>query len=273
MAHSEQFPHLPDLPRLPATEMAGPTPWSNWVIPGQILAGAYPASMDDVETDRIIRLLLEMGTNTFVCLQAEVNINVPDHAWRSGQGLRPYIKDAQRILSKAHEVGDPKITQRKIDFLHLSIIDGNVTSDSAMNKLAEDCCDRVLRGEKMYIHCWGGHGRTGTLVAIMLARLYNVSYTMALKFCQAFHDSRVYPQGVRSPQTAVQRAQVSPLLPCVALPAAPPPHRDPFSTTVPQHSTATQPGSPGHQQRSTTTPPQPTTALHAATACNSTPVA
>jgi hypothetical protein len=30
-----------------------------------------------------------------------------------------------------------------------------------MHRLAEDCCERVLRGEKLYIHCWGGHGRTG----------------------------------------------------------------------------------------------------------------
>jgi hypothetical protein len=49
---------------------------------------------------------------------------------------------------------------------------------------------------------------TGTLVAVMLSRLYGLSYTHALRHTQAYHDSRVYPQGVRSPQTAVQRAQV-----------------------------------------------------------------
>lgn len=145
-------------------------------------------------------------------MQAEVNINTPDHAWRSGHGLRPYIKDAQKILSKAHETQNPRITQQKIDFLHLPIIDGNVTTDSAMNRLVDDCCERVLKGEKLYIHCWGGHGRTGTLVAVMLGRLYNLPYTTALRYTQAFHDSRVYPQGVRSPQTPVQRAQVRRLL-------------------------------------------------------------
>lgn len=63
-------------------------------------AGAYPASLDDAETERILSTMLELGMNTFVCLQAEVNINTPEHAWRSGHGLRPYIKDAQKILSK-----------------------------------------------------------------------------------------------------------------------------------------------------------------------------
>ena len=87
--------NLPALPRPPAREMAGPTPWCNWAIPGQVLAGAYPASMSDEETDRILTLLLELGVNTFVCLQAEVNIHIPEHTWRAGNGLRPYIRDAQ----------------------------------------------------------------------------------------------------------------------------------------------------------------------------------
>jgi hypothetical protein len=52
--------------------LSGPTPWSNWVIPGQVIAGAYPASLSDEETDHILTLLLQLGINTFVCLQAEV---------------------------------------------------------------------------------------------------------------------------------------------------------------------------------------------------------
>jgi hypothetical protein len=36
-----------------------------------------------VETERILSTMLELGMNTFVCLQAEVNINTPEHAWRS----------------------------------------------------------------------------------------------------------------------------------------------------------------------------------------------
>jgi hypothetical protein len=83
-----------------------------------------------------------------------------------------------------------------------------------MSRLADDCIERVLRGERLYVHCWGGHGRTGTLISVMLGRLYNLPYTTAMRYCQAFHDSRVYPQGVRSPQTPVQRAQVTPVLYC-----------------------------------------------------------
>lgn len=42
-----------------------------------MLAGAYPASLDDLETEQLLSLLLELGVTTFVCLQAEVNIHIP----------------------------------------------------------------------------------------------------------------------------------------------------------------------------------------------------
>ncbi len=42
----------------------------------------------------------------------------------------------------------------------------------------------MLAGERLYIHCWGGHGRTGTLVATMLGRLYSLSCSNALRYTQ-----------------------------------------------------------------------------------------
>ena len=39
------------------------------------------------------------------------------------------------------------LLQDKLDFLHLPIIDGSVTSDTALSRLADDCNMRVLRGK------------------------------------------------------------------------------------------------------------------------------
>lgn len=69
-------------------------------------------------------------------------------------------------MTQAREFGNQRIKVAKLNFLHLPIIDGSITTDSAISKLADDCCSRVLAGEKLYIHCWGGHGRTGTLVGL-----------------------------------------------------------------------------------------------------------
>lgn len=130
--------------------MRGPTPWSNWVIRGHVLAGAFPASVDDAETDRVLTVLLELGVTTFVCLQAEVDISVPEHLWRSGQGLRPYVRDAQRLLSRARATRNTRVKQHKLDFLHLAIVDGSVAPDTALTALAvlllpqNVCSKRVL---------------------------------------------------------------------------------------------------------------------------------
>eukprot|EP00959_Pyramimonas_sp_CCMP1952_P325166 6806088-Pyramimonas_sp.AAC.1 len=52
------------------SDMAGPTPWSNWVVPQQVIAGAYPCCLEDEENDRLLsNLIFTLGMETFVCLQ------------------------------------------------------------------------------------------------------------------------------------------------------------------------------------------------------------
>lgn len=104
--------------------------------------------------------------------------------------------------------------QDRLDFLHLPIIDGSITSDHALSRLADDCCQRILNGERMYVHCWGGHGRTGSLITVMLSRLYGLPTDRALAYTQAMHDSRHSHQNVKSPQTRVQVIQVCRFLCC-----------------------------------------------------------
>jgi protein-tyrosine phosphatase len=116
------------------------------------------------------------------------------------------------LLSHARANDSPRIQQNKIDFLQLPIDDGSISSDNAMHGLAMDCCDRILRGERLYIHCWGGHGRTGVLASLIVGRLYGLGPTEAMQYNQLCHDSRVYHQHTRSPQTVVQRAQVCTVL-------------------------------------------------------------
>ena len=61
----------------------GPTPYCNWVIKDRVMAGGYPACLDDEENDELLTVLLrDLGIDTFVCLQSEVWPDVPDAAWR-----------------------------------------------------------------------------------------------------------------------------------------------------------------------------------------------
>jgi hypothetical protein len=99
-----------------------------------------------------------------------------------------------------------------IDFLHLPIVDGSVTSDDLVDRFCDDLIGKVLSGRRLYVHCWGGHGRTGTIIAVMLGRMYDVTTAQALARTQQLHDVRGDPQNVGSPSTPVQVAQVRRLL-------------------------------------------------------------
>lgn len=199
-------------------DFRGPTPWCNYVIQGRVLAGAFPAVVHDADTHDLLRSILKTGVNTFVCLQAEFNPMVSEMSWKTGKTLRPYIKDAQKMImaaKQARETGDTagkedllNIYQNKLDLLHLPIVDGSIANDKAISDLADDCCQRILNGERLYIHCWGGHGRTGSLVALILSRLYGLSGLDALHYTQKMHDVRVSSQNTASPQTRSQILQV-----------------------------------------------------------------
>ena len=59
----------------------GPTDYCNWVIKDQLMAGGYPASVDDDETDELLlTLIATTASTTPVCLQEEVNAHAPERA-------------------------------------------------------------------------------------------------------------------------------------------------------------------------------------------------
>eukprot|EP00929_Paragymnodinium_shiwhaense_P009127 TRINITY_DN113177_c0_g1_i1.p1 TRINITY_DN113177_c0_g1~~TRINITY_DN113177_c0_g1_i1.p1 ORF type:complete len:324 (-),score=48.74 TRINITY_DN113177_c0_g1_i1:250-1221(-) len=192
---------IPALPRLDDKHklgqmMQGPTEYSNWVIPGMLLCGAYPGSMDDRKNDQNLRRILGKGVDTFVCLQQELHDDAPEEVWREGGALRPYLHDAKRL------------TKKELKWVQLPIEDGEVAPDDVTAELVVLLENNMKEGRVIYLHCWGGHGRAGVVSCLLMSYLYRLSATDSMKRIQAYHDCRLDPQGVRSPQTVVQREQV-----------------------------------------------------------------
>jgi hypothetical protein len=218
----------------------GPTKESNWVIPGKLLVGAYPLTWT-MQCDRVVihtrdlRKIMQSGVNTFVCLQDEFKwMSAAEEARehpvlqqsRDRKAVRrsrysiehggdkaviyPYIHDAAGMLEES--VGER--WKELLRFFHLPIVDLNCVEDAPVLALAEVlaktmACERGANSEAVtYLHCWGGHGRTGTLVAIILALLYGVGAAEALDRTQVYHDVRKCKLKVRSPQTDKQCEQV-----------------------------------------------------------------
>jgi hypothetical protein len=210
-----QPPDLDSLKSLKFDKYVGPTAESNWVLPGVLLVGAYPASNDDEAHAQLLRSILELGIGTFVCLQKEYQPHVSERMWRTGKAIRPYIQDAKQMLlanDGMRQTSGPCVLRmveaNKLDFVHFPIVDCACAEDANVLDLARNLVARLFRGEVLYLHCWGGHGRTGTLVCIMLHLMYKLNAQQAMLRCQKVHDMRNFPIDVGSPQTVAQREQV-----------------------------------------------------------------
>jgi len=128
---------------------------SYWVVPGRLLAGFYPASPDPVGATEKLLQLLAVGVRHVVNLTEERQGNY------SGQGLVNYepelleLADRQDLTVEHHRHPIRDLTAPRIE---------------SMVAILDDIDDAVRRGRPSYVHCWGGRGRTGTVVGCYLAR-------------------------------------------------------------------------------------------------------
>lgn len=133
------------------TGSAPPTASSYWVVPGRFLAGAYPGAAALQDHQKKISDLLAAGVRVFISL---MEANETNHA---GRAFTPYEDDVRSA-------------QLGTVCLRFPIVDQDVPTSDEMRKIL-DTIDELLRaGQTIYVHCWGGVGRTGTVVACWLLR-------------------------------------------------------------------------------------------------------
>jgi len=216
---------LPPLPRIGATgweagpNFRGPTAKSNWVVPGRVLAGAYPASRDDEIHERLMSALVEgAGVTMFVCLMNEVDPARDAGRWRDSERFfRPYMEDARRAARRAG--------RREPAWLQLRVEDGTPGGSGEMEAfLADYVVPHSLAGEHeegdnssgggvVYVHCRMGNGRTGVACASLLGMLYpSLSCDACLTRLQLYHGARKVAPDLPTPQTSRQRDAVAEIL-------------------------------------------------------------
>ena len=90
----------------------------------------------------------------------------------------------------------------------LFLADTYIAEYKALEEFIPKLMDLIRQGSQcVYIHCWGGHGRTGILIAILLAMLYKIDVEKALELTEAYHSKRIIRKS-HSPQTPSQFEQV-----------------------------------------------------------------
>lgn len=136
--------------------MATPFPRSYWVLPGQLLAGYYPGAIDPAERDVKLNALLDAGIRVFV------NLMEPDETDWDGLPFAPYAPRLQEIAARRGY---------SVECLRFPIRDGGVPSPEQLRATLDAIAFALDAGRPVYVHCWGGKGRTGTVVGCYLARL------------------------------------------------------------------------------------------------------
>lgn len=66
----------------------------------------------------------------------------------------------------------------------------NIAERETTLEIVSFIVDSLRNGEVVYLHCRGGHGRTGYIGALVLIALFKISAYEALNKMQIFHDYR-----------------------------------------------------------------------------------
>src|SRR3954471_13703284 len=165
-----------------------PIPNSYWVN-DHLLAGEYPGGYDDRATRERLGRLLEAGIRVFINLT-------------EAHELPPY--DA--ILQE-----DAAARGVTVEHLRMSIRDARVTTVRHMREILANLARHIDAKRPAYVHCWGGVGRTGTVIGCALVEKGHTGDEALAEVARRFatmsaEKLRNHPEG--SPETEVQRAMV-----------------------------------------------------------------
>jgi protein tyrosine phosphatase len=164
---------------------------SYWVVPDKFLAGAYPGSKDSQEAREKVSGLINCGIRRIINLMEEHETNYASERFVSYEGVLRAVSDGFGVTVK--------VTRHPIKDLH-------VPSAREMIQILDSIDQSLAEGLPVYVHCWGGVGRTGTVVGCYLIRHGMAAQTDVLDRIAALRrEDTAYPQ---SPETLEQRRMV-----------------------------------------------------------------
>lgn len=133
---------------------------SYWVQEELFLAGYTPASEDHSVMQNRLQGLLRVGISCFINLMEP---NELDHEKKPFDDYVPMLKKL------AAEQGI------QLDYHNIPIVDRNIPSEQTMRGILDTIDKSMALGKPVYVHCWGGKGRTGTVVACWLSEKRQMS--------------------------------------------------------------------------------------------------
>jgi protein-tyrosine phosphatase len=154
---------------------------SYWVEENRFLAGAYPGSYDIETTRRQMDGFLENGINTFIDLTHP-------------RELAPY----ESILKERAQIRGMNSSYHRF-----AIRDHGVPSTEMMTNILDTMDEALGSGNNIYVHCWGGVGRTGITVGCYLVRHGSTNQQALLRVNELYKtraSNAYYPNSPETPE-------------------------------------------------------------------------
>ena len=167
-----------------------PIPNSYWLPGEKVCAGEYPGHWVAQTARERIGLLLDAGIRSFLDLTEETD------------PLEPYD---DLLREEAEQRGLEAV------YVRLAVRDMDVPPREHMSRILDHIDAELEAGRKVYLHCWGGIGRTGTAVGCHLVRSGQTGSEALATIARLWEGvsetkRRDFPE---SPQTRGQRAFVA----------------------------------------------------------------
>lgn len=132
---------------------SSPFPQSFWVHDGLLCAGCYPGDLDPVTRDVKLCGLIACG------IRRVVNLMEANERSYGGRPFEPY-------LERLHELAFDR--EVRVECLNLPTPDARAPQPAVLAEILDQIRIGLQERTPTYLHCWGGHGRTGTVVACHL---------------------------------------------------------------------------------------------------------
>jgi len=124
-----------------------------WIDRRGVIGGRYPGTPDPAESADLLARLLDVG------VRVVINLQEADERNYAGETFPSYAPAFERLA--AQRGGE-------VEVMRFPVRDGDVPTPAQMRDIL-GAIDRALRaGRRVYVHCWGGHGRTGTVAGCWL---------------------------------------------------------------------------------------------------------